>query len=427
MLMSYQLGAISIDGSAGNEINTNHTIYTVPTSFMDLNSTIKVLNSSTDEATVSIALLPNGQETILEDNYIIKDKVISPLSYKNYDIVEMTAGDSIVVKSDIEYVEFFLIGNERALIIYVAGVSGYSGYSGFSGYSGTNGLSGIPGLSGLSGRSGWSGAKGDIGLTGADGISGSSGYSGWSGHNGTNGASGFSGQSGWSGINGQSGVSGWSGYSGYSGYSGQSGWSGASGQSGISGTNGLSVVGESGHSGYSGYSGYSGESGYSGISGDSGISGFSGYSGWSGYSGYSGYSGWSGISGDSGISGWSGQSGFSGTNYFEPVNVSTTQEISGVYILPLTSKVIRCNALDGPIMLSIPSAIGLAGKEYVIKKIDNSTNMVTLDPYDVNGITELLDTLSSVVLTGWGDSIWICSNGVSWDILSRYYGSGGGS
>lgn len=75
---------------------------------------------------------------------------------------------------------------------------------------------------------------------------------------------------------------------------------------------------------------------------------------------------------------------------------------------------IRCNAAAGAITVNLPPAASVPGLFLVVKKIDSSANVVTLDP---NG-SEAIDGGLTIGLSTQWQSIEIQSNGASWDVLS---------
>jgi len=72
--------------------------------------------------------------------------------------------------------------------------------------------------------------------------------------------------------------------------------------------------------------------------------------------------------------------------------------------------VILCDASAGAFTISLPTASGIKGKAYLIKKIDSSTNAVTIDPYG----TETIDGAATVTLASQYDSLIVVSDGINW-------------
>lgn len=75
---------------------------------------------------------------------------------------------------------------------------------------------------------------------------------------------------------------------------------------------------------------------------------------------------------------------------------------------------ILCDASGGAFTLALPAAASVPRQELVIKKIDASANVVTVDP---NG-SETIDGALTMGLSSSMQSIVIQSNGVAWFVLS---------
>jgi len=83
------------------------------------------------------------------------------------------------------------------------------------------------------------------------------------------------------------------------------------------------------------------------------------------------------------------------------------------YTTTLDDDTILCNAIDGPITINLPTAVGISGKKYVIKKIDSSTNDITIDPNS----TETIDLETTLIISGQHDSYTIQSDNLNWRII----------
>jgi len=77
---------------------------------------------------------------------------------------------------------------------------------------------------------------------------------------------------------------------------------------------------------------------------------------------------------------------------------------------PANDAVILCDASAGAFTVSLPTASGIKGKAYFIKKVDASANAVTVDPYG----TETIDGAATVSLAAQYDSVFIVSDGANW-------------
>lgn len=83
------------------------------------------------------------------------------------------------------------------------------------------------------------------------------------------------------------------------------------------------------------------------------------------------------------------------------------------YTLLATDGTILANATSGAIVLTLPSAVGLEGKKFNIKKTDASANSVTVDG---NG-TQTIDGGTTAVLADQHECITIQSDNANWHII----------
>lgn len=111
--------------------------------------------------------------------------------------------------------------------------------------------------------------------------------------------------------------------------------------------------------------------------------------------------------------GTSNSSSFTGiTNNGFVKNIQTTLT-SGTYSINDGYYKIRCDCSTGNIILNLPTGVGVKCIEFVVKKIDSTTNTVTINPYG----SELIDTFSYIVIANQGDSYTLSSNGNGFDII----------
>lgn len=83
---------------------------------------------------------------------------------------------------------------------------------------------------------------------------------------------------------------------------------------------------------------------------------------------------------------------------------------------------IRADATSAAITLTLETAVGADGRVHIFKKIDSSSNAVTIDG---NG-TETIDGASSYSLSDQYDRVTLVSNGTNWEIVAEG-GSGAGA
>lgn len=83
------------------------------------------------------------------------------------------------------------------------------------------------------------------------------------------------------------------------------------------------------------------------------------------------------------------------------------------YTITVADDIIRGDATGGNITINLPTAVGIAGRAYVVKKIDSTGNTVTIDPSGA----ETIDGSATKVISSQYNSYKIVSNNVSWDII----------
>lgn len=104
---------------------------------------------------------------------------------------------------------------------------------------------------------------------------------------------------------------------------------------------------------------------------------------------------------------------FGGVGRVTPHYSSETQNASATFTVSKTYT--RCNATTtGAMTATLPTASGITGRVFIVKKIDSSGNAVTLD---ADG-SETIDGAGTYALTAQWNSVTIISNGTNWEILS---------
>lgn len=94
-------------------------------------------------------------------------------------------------------------------------------------------------------------------------------------------------------------------------------------------------------------------------------------------------------------------------NYFY-----TTRTVTSNYSALTSDYYILCNCLGGSITISLPSASSFVGNVYVVKKIDSTSNIVTIDPSGSQTIDgQLTQTIgyqnTAVNITSDGSNYWL--------------------
>ncbi len=103
---------------------------------------------------------------------------------------------------------------------------------------------------------------------------------------------------------------------------------------------------------------------------------------------------------------------------------NSSLHVGGSLTLPITSKTsnysaseddytILVNSSSGAVTISLPSASGITGRLYVIKKTDSSGNLVTLD----GNASETVDGYSTYSINTQNQSLTIQSDGSNWQII----------
>ncbi|MCM8797615.1 MAG: hypothetical protein NC923_07080, partial [Candidatus Omnitrophica bacterium] len=85
------------------------------------------------------------------------------------------------------------------------------------------------------------------------------------------------------------------------------------------------------------------------------------------------------------------------------------------YTLTATDSTILGNANSGAITLTLPTTSGITGRIYTIKKIDSSTNAVTVDGYG----SETIDGAATYSLSAQYKYVTIQSDGTNWVIIAN--------
>lgn len=107
-----------------------------------------------------------------------------------------------------------------------------------------------------------------------------------------------------------------------------------------------------------------------------------------------------------------GTGGGGGGNTNGTFNAPTS--ITANYTAISSDYLILANATSGAIVITLPTAVGISGKQYVIKKVDATSNSVTIDP---NG-AQTVDGLTTISTDTANDSVTIQSDGANWRIVS---------
>jgi len=96
----------------------------------------------------------------------------------------------------------------------------------------------------------------------------------------------------------------------------------------------------------------------------------------------------------------------------EAMSLVTFATKTADYTLDPADSVILVNAASGNVTITFPAAAGATGKAYTIKRIDSSSNTVTLDP----NASETIDGNTTIIFGSQWDSLSVFSDGSNWII-----------
>jgi hypothetical protein len=86
---------------------------------------------------------------------------------------------------------------------------------------------------------------------------------------------------------------------------------------------------------------------------------------------------------------------------------------TGTYTATASDHTIICDATSGAFTINLPTAVGITGRVYVIKKIDATGNAITVD----GATTETIDGALTKLVNTQYLSVTIQSNGTNWYII----------
>lgn len=95
-------------------------------------------------------------------------------------------------------------------------------------------------------------------------------------------------------------------------------------------------------------------------------------------------------------------------------NLGVTSKV-GAYTILTTDSVVTGDSSGGAFTLTLPTAVGITGKTFYLKKTDSSFNIITVD----GDGSETIDGSTTKSLSTQNESITIVSDGANWQILNR--------
>lgn len=101
-------------------------------------------------------------------------------------------------------------------------------------------------------------------------------------------------------------------------------------------------------------------------------------------------------------------------NQMSPGQYVASVSKTATFTATLAEHAYNVSASGGAVTANLPTAVGCAGKQFVVKKTDSSANAVTLDPNS----SETVDGGSTWVLSYQNHSIVVESDGANWQIVA---------
>jgi len=92
---------------------------------------------------------------------------------------------------------------------------------------------------------------------------------------------------------------------------------------------------------------------------------------------------------------------------------NVASKTAGYDLLSASDDVILADATSGGFTLGLPASSGLTGRVFIIKKIDSSANVVTIDANS----TETIDGETTLTLYNQFESVRIMSDGTNWVVI----------
>jgi hypothetical protein len=83
-----------------------------------------------------------------------------------------------------------------------------------------------------------------------------------------------------------------------------------------------------------------------------------------------------------------------------------------------SEKLVLTDATAGAITLTMPDPVAAVGKKILVKKIDASANIVTIQPHASENFVDDVD-YDSIALEFTGDQIVLTSDGIDWIMTGR--------
>lgn len=96
-----------------------------------------------------------------------------------------------------------------------------------------------------------------------------------------------------------------------------------------------------------------------------------------------------------------------------PVPPFAVMVVTTDYIATLADRYIDANASGGPITITLPSAVGQLGRDYIIKRVNAGSNTVSVDAHG----SETIDGQLGYVLNDQWESLTLISDNSNWKVI----------
>lgn len=96
---------------------------------------------------------------------------------------------------------------------------------------------------------------------------------------------------------------------------------------------------------------------------------------------------------------------------------------STAYTLTVSDSVVTGNASGGAFTLTLPTAVGVTGRQYTLKKVDSSANAVTVGTTS----SQTIDGASTYSLASQYNYVTLVSDGANWNIVGTNVAASGGN
>ena len=94
---------------------------------------------------------------------------------------------------------------------------------------------------------------------------------------------------------------------------------------------------------------------------------------------------------------------------------TTVANKTAAYTLLSTDSVITADATGGAFTVTLPTAVGIAGRAYTVKKIDSSANAVTVGTTS----SQTIDGATTYALSSRYQFVTVVSDGANWQIVAK--------